>query len=114
MATTPSFPLLSGTRSQRGGGEAWGRIHHAFALPSPYRPVHPLARAVSDLLAEPQTERTARSLLSVQVDNAVPERISAFFQNPSRAGFARICGKIELVVGIKLSPNREATSSGKF
>ena len=25
-----------------------------------------------------------------------------------------ICAKIELVVGIKLSPNREATSSGKF
>src|SRR5713101_9501246 len=36
------------------------------------------------------------------------------FSKPFPARFARICGKIELVVGIKLSPNREATSSGKF
>src|SRR5258708_27274456 len=35
-------PLPSGNRSQRGGGEARERIHHAFPLPSPHRTVpHP-------------------------------------------------------------------------
>src|SRR5216683_3357994 len=33
-------PLPSGNRSQRGGGEAWGRIHHAFPLPSAHGTVH--------------------------------------------------------------------------
>jgi hypothetical protein len=42
--TTPSSPKpISPTRgngSQRGGGEAWGRIHHAVPLPSAHGTVH--------------------------------------------------------------------------
>src|ERR1035437_7886552 len=34
------YPLPGGNRSQRGGGEARKRIHHAFPLPSPHRTVH--------------------------------------------------------------------------
>src|SRR5712692_4097237 len=63
------------------------------ALPPPHRPVHPLARAVSDVLAEPQTGHTARSLLSVQVDNAVPDRNSSTRAEPDNA-LHKVLGRI--------------------